>query len=203
MARAKKVNDSERLDDASIERVIKYLGEKGATKKNACAILNIAYNTTRLDKLIEGYKFKKEEDARRRSEKRGKPATIQEIDYVVTEYLAGQPISKIAAQIYRGTTFVNSILEEYAVPQRNNSQDYFHPKLIPEEASREAFVVGEKVYSARYDTLAEVEKELDKLGPNGEKVYRVYLRGDWQQYANQPAYELASLQKLRTAGINI
>ena len=57
MARKAKVSDDERLDGNSIERVIKYLSEKGATKKVACQMLNIAYNTTRLDKVIEQYKL--------------------------------------------------------------------------------------------------------------------------------------------------
>ncbi|MCZ6169704.1 hypothetical protein, partial [Campylobacter ureolyticus] len=59
--------DNERLDDASIERVIALLepkdGTKPGTKKDACAILGIAYNTTRLTTLLEKYKEKKVADA--------------------------------------------------------------------------------------------------------------------------------------------
>lgn len=198
MAGRRKVNTEERLDDASIERVIKYLEEKGSTKKNACQILNISYNTTRLDKLINDFIKKKEEDARRRAEKRGKPANNQEISYIISEYLAGSPLSSIASSIYRGTAFVKSVLDSYAVPERNSSPDYFHPKLIPEEASRPRFGVGEKVYSARYDVLADVEKEYEK---DGQYYYRLYLRGEWMQYCYQPAHEIASLEKLKEVGV--
>lgn len=197
MAKKRAGSEDERLDEASIERAIKCLEDKG-TKKAACQILNIAYNTARLDKLIEQYKTKKEADARRRAEKRGKPATKEEIGFIVTEYLEGVPIDTISKSLYRGPTFIKSVLNSYAVPERNGTPDYFRPKLIPEEASRERFAIGETVYSARYDVLAEIEKEIFQ---NGVYVYRMYLRGDWCQYAYQPACEIASLQKLRDEGI--
>lgn len=198
MARSR--NEDERLDGANIERVISYLETKGATKKNACNMLNIAYNTSRLDRLIESYKTKKEHDAKCRAEKRGKPATIDEVSYIVSEYLAGTPVDTISKAIYRGTTFIKSVLETYSVPERNSSPDYFHPKLIPEEAMRNKFNIGEKVYSARYDTIASIETEMIQ---NGINVYRVYLRGDWLRYAYQPAYELASLERLKDIGISL
>ena len=46
-------NENEKLDEATLERVISYLETKGATKKNACIMMNISYNTARLDRLIE------------------------------------------------------------------------------------------------------------------------------------------------------
>lgn len=198
MARSR--NEDERLEDSNIERVIEYLETKGATKKNACNMLNIAYNTARLDKLIESYKNKKEHDAKRRAEKRGKPATSDEISFIISEYLAGAPVDTISKSIYRGTAFIKSILDKYSVPERNSSPDYFHPKLIPEDACRDKFNIGEVVYSARYDTIATIETELVQKGIN---VYRVYLRGDWCRYAYQPAYELASLEKLRALGVSL
>ena len=198
MARKSAKSDEEKLDDATLERVIAYLKEKGATKKGACGMLNIAYNTTRLDKLIEMYLKRKEDNARRRKEKVGKPATKEEVSYVITEYLSGNTITDISKSIYRGSTFVHSILREYAVPERNTSVDYFRPRLIPDEAARDEFAIGETVYSARYDTLAKIVAEK----PHKEgKVYQVWLKGDWQQFANQPAWELASLAKLREEGI--
>lgn len=197
MARKRIGSEDERLDDSTIERVITYLGTKGATKKNACNILNIAYNTTRLDKIIEQYKTKKENEAKRRAEKRGKPATKEEVAFVISEYLEGNNITAISKALFRGITLVKNILEEYAVPERNSSPDYFHPCLIPDEAVRERFTMGEIVYSARYDCLAQVETEMFQ---NEQYVYRVYLRGNQNMWAYQPACELASLEKLRSEG---
>lgn len=194
--RKSKNSDTERLDDTTIERAIAFLENKG-TKKGACEILNIKYNTARLDTLIEKYKTKKSEDAKRRSEKRGKPATEGEIKYAIQAYLEGSPIDAISKSLYRGPTFVKNILISYAVPLRQSAHSYFKPELIPDDAVRTDFRVGEVVYSARYDSLAKVVSEW-KPG-----VYGIWLKSDrWQQYAYQPAEELASLEHLTKLGIS-
>jgi len=57
MKRGVKAKDHEKLDDANIQKVSDLLeADKPITKKEACEILNISYNTTRLKKIIEEYK---------------------------------------------------------------------------------------------------------------------------------------------------
>ena len=52
-----KKKDYEKLTDANIKHVIELLeAEKPITKKEACGILNISYNTTRLNNIIQEYK---------------------------------------------------------------------------------------------------------------------------------------------------
>ena len=200
MARTKADKDNENLDDASMERVIKALENK-CTKKVACQMLNISYNTARLDKLIETYKNKKVKDAERRAEKRGKPASKEEVSFIVTEYLEGATVDSISKSLFRGVQFVHNILEFYGIPKRNSSPDYFHPALIPEISMADSFEEGETVYSARYDSLAKVLKEVKT--PSG-KAYRVWLRSDrYREFAYQPVWELASLKHLRAEGINV
>lgn len=200
MARAR--SDDERLDDVHMQKVVSALeSDKPITKKDACAILNISYNTARLDKLIIAYKERKEHEAKRRAEKRGTAATIEEINYVVSEYLEGKSIDGIAKGIYRGNTFVKAIIDRYGVPERKSSPDYFKPNLIPDAAMRERFSVGEKVYSARYDSMATIRAEFKN---KDEYYYRLWLEDEaWQQFCFQPASELASLEHLRAAGISI
>lgn len=195
--RKSKNGDSERLDDASMERVIEFLANKG-TKKDACAMLNISYNTARLGTLIEKYLERKRKDAEKRAERRGKPATPSEIIFAIESYLEGRTIEAISDSLYRGATFVNSILRSHGVPMRSIPHDYFRPGLIPDEACRDSFKVGDKVYSMRYDSLAEVRSEF-KPG-----VYSIYLLSDKQrQFAYQEACELASLEHLRKLGVNV
>jgi len=198
MAR-KKVNINEKLDDNSMERVIKYLSEKGAKKTIACQMLSISYNTTRLDKLIQTYLEKKEYNAKRRAEKRGKPATEEEIKYVISEYLEGSSIVDISKSLFRSSVFVKNILDEYNVPERDTSTDYFHPKLIPDNAIRNRFAIGEKVWSARYNTIVEIIKELFQ---KGQYIYQIYILKD-MQYGYQPAHELGSLEDLKKLGVSI
>jgi hypothetical protein len=202
MATRKTKSDSERLDDAHMERVISLLeptdGSKPCTKKEACNVLNISYNTTRLGNLIEKYKENKARDAAKRAEKRGSPASAQEITYAIESYLEGDTIDSISKALYRGPAFINTILEKYSVPKRQNAHSYFNPVLVPEEAMRSEFKVGEKVYSARYDSLAKIE------GIYKPGQYRIYLLSEkWSQYAYQPPEELASLDHLRKIGVNV
>lgn len=200
--RKTKNGDSEKLDSATIERVIKLLeDEKPITKKDACNILNIAYNTTRLSSIIDKYKEKKERDRQRRSEKRGKPLTNEELSFIISSYLEGSTIDHISSSIFRSPLLIKQTLDQYSVPIRARAHNYFKPELIPDEAVREVFDIGETVYSARYDSTAKVVEEYPH--PE-ERVYRVWLNSDkWQQYAYQPASELASLKHLRDLGVRI
>lgn len=203
MATRRAKNDDERLDDAHIERVIAALEqEKPITKKEACQILNISYNTTRLAQIIDRYKDKKAKDAERRAALRGKPATQDEIVYVIQEYLEGATVDAISKSTYRSPTFIKSIIERNAVPIRATSHDYFRPELIPEAATRDRFTVGEIVYSARYDSTARIDAE--QADPRYGWIYRIWLLSDkWKQSAYQEAYELASLEHLRKIGVRV
>lgn len=203
MATRRTKNEDERLDDAHMERVIAGLEQdKPITKKEACAILGIAYNVTRLASLIEKFKEAKAKDAERRAKLRGKPATNDEITFIIQEYLEGATIDSISNNTYRPPNFIKHILEKYDVPIRATSHDYFNPPLIPEGAMRSEFVCGERVYSARYDSLAEIETV--RKQNNGSTVYRIWLLSEkWRQYAYQPAEELASLEHLRSLGVRV
>lgn len=191
--------DTERLDATHIERVLELLEPKEGkpgTKKDACQILGIAYNTTRLATILEKYKTDRLREAEKRAEKRGKPATSTEIIYVIQAYLEGDTLDSISNALFRSSSFVNSILNIYAVPRRQSAHSYFRPELVPDEACRNEFKVGEKVYSMRYDSLASIEKEISK------GVYRIYLLSDkWREFAHQEAAELASLEHLKKVGV--
>jgi hypothetical protein len=201
-SRKTKNGEDEKLDSASLDKVIALLeAEKPITKKDACGLLNIAYNTTRLASLIEKHKEKKARDKQRRQEKRGKPATSDEINYIISGYLEGETIDSLSSSIHRPGTFVKQVLDRHEVPIRSRSHDYFRPELIPEGAMRTKFDMGEKVYSARYDSMAVIEGEFPH---SAEYVYRLWLLGEkWMCYAYQPASELASLEHLKEIGVKI
>lgn len=207
MATRKRPSSEEALmTDANIAKVISLLepadDSKPITKKDACAMLGMAYNTTRLATILNTFKEKQARDAKRRAEKRGKPATADEIVYVIQEYIRGETIDSISKATYRGPSFVKGILERHAVPIRATSHDYFKPELVPEDASQDRFTVGETVYSTRYDSLARIEGE-QKTSEYGW-IYRVWLLGEkWQQFAYSAAYDLASLKHLRELGVKV
>ena len=115
--------------------------------------------------------------------------------------MEGRDIQGIADSIYRSSAFVKQILENYSVPIRARSYNYFKPQLIPDSAVRTVFKQGEKVYSTRYDSLAVVEEEVLHYD---ECVYRIWVLSDrWKCYAYQPASELCSLEHLLHLGVKI
>jgi len=205
--RKKSASEDELMTESNIIRVIRLLepteeGVKPITKKDACQILGMAYNTTRLGTIIEDFKKTQARNAERRAALRGKPASKEDIVYIISEYLNGETIDAISKMTYRSSNFIKHILESNSVPIRIPGHTYFKPELIPEGAMRERFQVGEIVYSARYDSLARIdaEQKTQKYG----YIYRVWLLGEkWLQSANQEAYELASLQHLRELGVRI
>ncbi|MCB0510041.1 MAG: hypothetical protein KDC82_04700 [Bacteroidetes bacterium] len=205
MATRKNELEEERMTDANLEKVIEMLAPaegKPWTKKEACQFLGMTYNTTRLGNILEKFKERKEKDAVRRAEKRGKPASSEEITFSIGEYLDGATIDSISKAIYRSPAFVKRIIEENHVPIRQAGHSYFRPELIPEAACRDKFAINEIVYSARYDTKAKIISE-GKSKEHGI-YYKIWLLGEKHlQYANQPAYELASLEHLRVLGVPV
>ncbi len=196
---ARRGREDEQITDSNIEKVIKLLSaDKPITKKLACEILHISYNTSRLDKLLDEYKKKKEYEQERRASKKYKPASADEIQLVITGCLEGEPVSDIAKSLYRSESFVNSIIDRTGCPKRHSSNTYQHPSLLPDSCVAESFKIGEKVFSARYDSVATINKELST------GVYRIWLDDEaWQQYATQPWWELGSLKHLEQYGVKI
>lgn len=204
--RRKSASEEELMTDANISRVIRLLepeeGVKPITKKDACQILGMSYNTTRLGSIIEEFKKKQERSAKRRAELRGKPVTNDELVYIIGEYITGETVDAISKSTYRSPAFIKNVLEQNAVPIRVVGHTYFDPQLIPDGAVRDRFKIGEVVYSARYDSTARIDAE-QKTEKHGY-VYRIWLLADkWKQSAYQEATELASLEHLRALGVRI
>ena len=207
MARKRKTElEEEKMTDSNLSRVIRLLepeeGKKPITKKDACQMLGMAYNTTRLGTIIEQFKERQRRTAEQRAKLRGKAVTKDEKIFIIQEYLTGSTIDAITKSTYRGVTIIKQVLDEYSVPLRIPGQNYFNPQLIPDGAARDKFEVGEVVWSARYGSLAKIYSE--KLDPKHGHIYHMWLMDDrWRQYCWQPAYELASLQQIRELGVQV
>jgi len=208
MATRKSAAEQEQMTDINIAKAISMLEPpegadyKAWTKKEACGFLGMAYNTVRLAKIIDDFRVKMERNAARRAEKRGTAITPEEIVYIISEYINGATIDAISKMSYRSPQSVKSVLLQNAVPIRGVGNTYFSPELIPDGAVRNRFTTPEIVYSARYDSLARVDKE--DTHPHHGFIYRIYLLADkWRQSAWQPAEELASLEHLRKLGVKL
>lgn len=201
--RGVKKRDYEKLDDSTVSRVISLLGDKNKpiTKTEACKILNINYNTSRLAKIIQEYNDKIEYAKRRRAQNKGKPLSDYEIKDVVISYLKGEAVSNIANRLFRSLSSIQKVLRDNKVAVRKTKSSYANPELIPEENASEEFNPGELVWSAKYNCVAEVIK-LRQVSPEHGNVYQLWVYGKTMEFANQPAYELGKMEILKTLGIS-
>jgi transposase len=192
MVRIKK-KDYERLDDATICRVVSLLNQKNSiTKKAACEILNITYNTTRLNRIIQEYKDKIEYTKKRLKANKGRSFDDLELKELVTDYLNGISITVIAERLFRSVHVIKKKIQELNLPERTIKSDYFNPELIPDEAVSETFNIGELVWSARYNCVAEIRNIY-----KNSLIYSIWLFGKHNQFAYQPAEELGKLEVVK------
>jgi transposase len=121
----------EKLDDKNIQRVINALnGEKPITKKEACEMLRINYNTPRLSKIINAYREERAYRQKRMDKNRGKVATEDEKREIISQYLTGMSITAIAKVMYRSTPFIKSFIDNTGVPTRVAEGEEF---IVPDE----------------------------------------------------------------------
>ncbi len=167
----------EKLSFDNIERVIQQLEQDNPiTKKEACGILNIRYNTTRLQKIIDDHLDTKAFRETRKSQNKGKAATEDEIRSVVKMYIDGFNISGIADNIYRSPAFVKNIVERVGIPQKLAESDYegMRKAMLPEQCVAEEFDYNEKVWYPRQNKFAIIKDEISQKYQSERKGYACY-----------------------------
>lgn len=197
-----KKKEGERLDDETIGRVAHSLAnESGYTKKKACEELNISYNVGRLNRIIEEYEKKLEYTRRRFEQNKGQPFSDLEIQELVADYLNGDSVAKIADQLYRTSHIIKKKIADLNLPERSRKPTYQNPDMIPDEAVAEEFEIGELVWAARYNAVAEIrgrrENGIDSL------IYSIYVFGKHNEFAYQPWWELGKLEIVKKLNIPV
>jgi hypothetical protein len=228
LVRRVKKKDHENLSETNIQKVISLLnGKQPISKKEACSMLNIAYNTTRLQRIIDDYQDKIEYRELRKKQNRGRGASNEEICEAVERYLSGESIAEIASGLYRSSGFIRSIIERVGVPRVERESGI---AVLPDSCVAESFSPGEVVWSAVYQKPARVDYELsvdyqaEREGfidvnyerKYGSKCYAIYvmeeIRDDTEKWANVEtggyaayslAYDLGKLSHLEKYGVDL
>ncbi len=214
-----KTKAHEKLDEANIERVLYSLeAEKPITKKEACEMLNIAYNTTRLSKILIEYKEDRKYRRHRMDQNRGKAASSDELSEIVMNYLIGMTYTEISRKMFRSPTFVKNVINRVGVPTKVALGEEF---IVPDECVKYEFKEGEWVWfndnhtDARVGKAGKISKEsTSKKGKQeGYKVYGIdyWVPIEWQEdfwvswwpgvkrfksRTIKPSYAIASIQHL-------
>jgi transposase len=209
-----KKKEYEKLTQENIQHVQELLSrENPITKKEACGILNIAYNTTRLNKILDEYNERNAYRAQRKAQLKGKRATKEEIKDAIQSYLRGDSVSEIAQGLYRSSGFVKGILDRVGVPTRPAAvEDRKGYAFLPDKCVSQEFSSGETVWSAFYHAPAVVEKEaheMDYVKKYSSKCYYIYVWENTEElvrggyYAASLACDLGKLTHLEEYGINL
>jgi hypothetical protein len=171
-----KKKDGEKLDDANILKVKELLeAEKPITKKEACQILNISYNSSRLQRIIDEYDERQERRKKNFAANRGRSLDVGEIKRIISWYLEGYEVSHLQEMLYRPASKIKWVLEHYGVPIRTRGEEARLISLIPEQARRETFDIGSFVWHAPHQAVCEVMKDYGVTKDGLSKVYQVYV----------------------------
>lgn len=189
-------------NSANIPAVIKIL-EEGATKKAACDLLGIAYNTKRLQDIIDKYISDKEYDAARRKAKRGTAIEGDELVNIIESYLIyNASIDTLSKKYHRPTAAIKSVLyRSGAMLKAQETPNPLRPSELPEESilgEDEEFELKQLVWVAGYQCVGEVRKNF------GNGVYRVYLLDPgYHRNVTFNWYDLGNLKHLEALGVNL
>ena len=120
----------EKLDEATLDRVSALLNQDNPiTKKEACEMLNISYNTTRLGKILDDFNETASYREVRKSQNRGKKATDMETKEAIEEILNN--MMNDLCEIFRGFTVMGG---EVLYPEQGDNP-WEHPETIYLEVS--------------------------------------------------------------------
>ena len=184
------------ISQEQYEAAIKLL-EAGGTKKAACELLGIKYNTTRLGKLLDTYSEDLAMDKRLRAKKRKEPVSKEELVTLIEDYLSGMSLDEISRTSYRSTALIKHHLEKHGAMLRHTSYDELNPPMLPEQCIYNSFEDGEYVWSAKYNSVARVICKF-------KNAYRIKVVNEhMNQYSYQAPEELGSLRHLIGLGVNV
>ena len=220
----------EKLDEANLSKVSALLNQDNPiTKKEACEILNISYNTTRLNRILDEHNDTVSYRETRKSHNRGKKATTLEIKEAIESYLNGETVSDISKRLFRSTTFVKNILDKVGVPEKLPKTKRKGAAYLPDECLSEDFEKGQKVWSASYHAPAKIKERYTKEYKDknagiqyvnyeeryGCGLYSIWViegETEWNDRfgqitggfnAHQLAYDLGSLKHLEEYGVKL
>lgn len=115
-------NKNSEISEAKI-RQVKWHLKKGDTKKRCCELLGIAYNTKRLQTIIDEFDAQQERIAELKKKARNKKFTDQEKKSIADAYLNGDSQAAIAERYYVSAPRIKKILLEMNVPIRSRKKN--------------------------------------------------------------------------------
>lgn len=118
MARKPKTNE---ISETKIRQAI-WMVKANKTKKSICEHLGIAYNTKRLDTIIQEFQDRENRIAELKKKRSKTPFSEVEKKQIVDDYNNGESQSAIATRLYASPQRIKNVLIEMNVPIRARSK---------------------------------------------------------------------------------
>jgi hypothetical protein len=157
----RKAAATDTITDAKIRQAIWMLKQK-KTKKSVCEHLGIAYNTKRLEKIIEDFRTKEEREKRLKEKAKNTPLTEQTKKDIIKAYIEGEAQSAIAKQYYISPQRVKKVLLENNVPIRSRKKNEPAKTEHIVQDLEIKFKKGEKVFFGQLNAFAVIDEVLDE-----------------------------------------
>ena len=149
------------ITEARIRQAIWMIKAK-KTKKSVCEHLGIAYNTKRLDAIIQDFHDKQSREAELKKKARSKIFTKAEKEGIAESYLSGETQSGIAKQFYVSPQRIKKILMEMNVPIRARGKNKAANVEHVVQDLEVKFNIGDKVFLAEQNSFAQVREVYDE-----------------------------------------
>lgn len=189
------------IEDEKFQEAIRHL-DQGGTKKKACEILGIKYNTKRLGTLIEDYERSREASKRLRAKKRKEALSKEDLAGITLDYLRGDSFADLSDNYFRSVETIKYHLNKHGLMMRHiGTVDRLDPPELPEESMADSFGPGDFVWAAKYNCVAKVVREV-KSPQCKAYLIRVISEGI-VQFSAQPVYELGCLKHVEALGVNL
>jgi len=170
-----KAND---ISEARIRQAI-WMVKAKKTKKSVCEHLGIAYNTKRLDAIIQEFHDKQDREAALKKQARKKIFNKVEKQAIADAYMGGEAQSAIAKQYYVSPQRVKNILLEMNVPIRARGKGKAAKVDHIVQDLEVRFKKGDKVFLGDENSFAEVrevydEDHIDYIEDGKQKYIEIY-----------------------------
>ena len=160
MAKKQEQTTSE-ISEAKIRQAI-WMLKVNKTKKAVCEHLGIAYNTKRLDKIIEDFKAKEEREKQLKEKAKNAEITEATKKEIIKSYLNGEAQSAIAKLYFISAPRVKKVLMEANVPLRARGKNAEAKTEHIVQDLDIKFKVGDRAFSGPENSFVSILKVFDE-----------------------------------------
>jgi hypothetical protein len=149
------------ISEAKIRNAIWYV-KTGKTKKFICEFLGIAYNTKRLDKIIEDFKAKELREKQLKEKAKNTELTDAVKKDIIKSYLNGEAQTAIAKLYYISAPRVKKVLMEANIPLRARGKNAEAKTEHIVQDLDIKFKVGDRAFSGPENSFVSIVKVFDE-----------------------------------------